>query len=98
LGNRPEVKRRLEPGRLATEGRERVRGGPLAGERRLGPWKALSLHGLLVEAVLVWWRVELLLDALPDDRRRQSFGSLGWVVVKSPFPFVVKPSEADWVA
>jgi hypothetical protein len=59
--------------------------------------EALSLHGLLVEPVLVWRRLEFARYAL-DDKKRQSSGSLAWVVVNSSFPLVVKPSEADWAA
>jgi hypothetical protein len=60
--------------------------------------EALDLHGLRVESVLVQRRVGFPLDALPDDRRRQSFGSCDSVVVNSHFRIAVKPGEANWVA
>jgi hypothetical protein len=75
----------------------RVRGGPLAGERRLGPWKALSLHGLMVESVSVWERVELRVDTLLDDRgARASAPSVGWWQRAPSFSWSSRAKRTGW--
>jgi hypothetical protein len=82
VGNRTGAKGRLALHHPAT-------GGGAKGPRRATCWwktsraaEAPSLHGLLVESVLVW-RIRVLASGSGGRQGRQSFGALGLDVVNS---------------